>query len=696
MMLLETKDPMPNRLAAETSPYLRQHADNPVDWYPWGEEAFARAKSEQKPILLSVGYSACHWCHVMAHESFEDAQVASVMNELFINIKVDREERPDVDDIYMNAVVAMTGHGGWPMTVFLTPEGKPFYGGTYYPPQPRHGLPSFRQVLLAVDEAWRLRRPQVLESAAQMTDQLDGRELVVQAQTSDLNAELLTAARAKIAVSFDAAYGGFGGAPKFPQPMTLSWLLAHHHRTGDPKALEMAVFTLTKMAQGGIYDQIGGGFARYSVDAVWLVPHFEKMLYDNAQLSRVYARAYQLTSDPFLGRIAQETYDYVLREMTAPEGGFYSATDADSEGEEGKFFVWTPAQVMALLSPDDAALAVDYYGMSEAGNFEGHNILHTPHSEAEVAKRHQLTVEALQARLASIKDVLFAARAQRVPPGLDDKIVTSWNGLMLASLAEGARVFNRRDYATAAQRAGEFLLDTLFSRDEHGQARVLRTYNHGQAKIAGVLEDYACLAEGFLELYMTSLDVRFYLAARDLAEAALSRFRAPDGGFYDTADDHEALIIRPRSLQDNAVPSGAAMLSRVLLRLYAYTGEARYEEAAVSALLLLVGAMREYPTAFGEALGAVELLVGGVVELAVIGDRQMARDLFRTVYAAYRPNLVVAHSAVDVGDDHPIPLLRQRVQRDGLPTAYVCRQFACRLPVTTPTALEAQLADAVG
>jgi hypothetical protein len=683
---------MPNRLAGETSPYLRQHADNPVDWYPWGEEALARARAEDKPILLSIGYSACHWCHVMAHESFEDEATAALMNRLYVNIKVDREERPDIDDIYMNAVVAMTRRGGWPLTVFLTPECKPFYGGTYYPPQPRYGMPSFTQVLEAIDEAWRERRPQVLESADQLLGELDHGELIVRAEASDLNADLLSRARGKLALNFDASHGGFGGAPKFPQPMTLSWLLAYHHRTGDPKALEMTEFTLTKMAYGGIYDQIGGGFARYAVDAIWLVPHFEKMLYDNAQLSRTYARAHQVTGNPLFKRIAEETYDYILREMTAPEGGFYSATDADSEGEEGKFFVWSLDEVRALLSEDDAALAIDYYGLTESGNFEGHNILYQPQPDEAVARRRGVTVEQMRERLAGVKDVLFAARAQRVPPGLDDKLLTSWNGLMLASLAEGARIFNRRDYAEAARRAADFLLETMLVRGADGTARLLRTYNHGHAKLNGVLEDYAYLAEGLLETYMTTLDVRYYEAARDLADAALSRFRAPDGGFYDTADDHETLIMRPRSLQDNATPAAASLLARVLLRLYAYSGEARYEAAGVAALRLLAAAMGEYPQAFGEALGAVELLVGGVTELAVVGDRNVARDLFRVAYGAYRPNLVVAHSAEDVeGDQHPIPLMHQRVQRGGLPTAYVCKQFACRLPVTTPAALEGEL-----
>jgi len=683
---------MSNRLAHETSPYLRQHADNPVDWMAWGDEAFARARAEQKPVLLSIGYSACHWCHVMAHESFEDSETAALINQLFISVKVDREERPDIDDIYMNFVVAQTGHGGWPMTVFLTPEGKPFYGGTYYPPQPRHGLPSFQQVLKGVDDAWQNRRDQVLEGANQATDALDNSDLISAATPDDLNAELLDRALKKLSGNFDSTHGGFGGAPKFPQPMALAWLLAHHARTGHPKALEMATFSLTQMAHGGIYDQIGGGFARYAVDAIWLVPHFEKMLYDNAQLSRLYARAHQLTGDDLFKRIAEETYDYILREMTSPEGGFYSATDADSEGEEGKFFVWTIAEVKTLLAPEDADIAIAYYGMTERGNFERHNILYTPRTDEAAAKQFGLSVEGLRERITVIKDKLFAVRSQRIPPGLDDKILTSWNGLMLASLAEGARIFNRKDYAEAAQRAGDFLLEQMFSRDADGTAKLRRTYNFGQAKLNGVLEDYACLADGLLELYMTTLDVRYYEAARDLADSALRRFRAPDGGFYDTSDDHESLIIRPRSLQDNAVPSGAAMLSRVLLRLTGYTGNDVYDSAAVGTLRLLANALGEYPQAFGEALGALELLVGGMTELAVVGERALARDLFRVAYGVYRPNLIVAHSTDDVKDEsHPIPLLHGRSKRGGLPAAYVCRKFTCQFPVTTAAALEGQL-----
>ncbi len=683
---------MPNRLADETSPYLRQHAGNPVDWYPWGEEALNRAKHEDKPILLSIGYSACHWCHVMAHESFEHAPTAQLMNELYVNIKVDREERPDIDDIYMNAVQAMTGSGGWPMTVFLLPDTRPFYGGTYFPREPRYGMPSFSQILNGVNEAYTQRRSEVVQSAEQLTRALDNGLLNIGAAPDALNADLLARAVGKFAQNFDTANGGFGGAPKFPQPMNLAFLLAYHARTGDPKPLDMCLHTLRKMATGGMYDQIGGGFARYSVDVVWLVPHFEKMLYDNAQLSRLYLRAYQITGDPFFRRIAEEVYDYVLREMTSPEGGFYSATDADSDGEEGKFFVWSLDEVESLLEAGDARIAIEYFGMTSGGNFEGHNILFVPHEAAVVTARLGISEAELTVALARIRDILYAARTHRVHPGLDDKVLTGWNGLMLASLAEAARALDRDDYRAAAVRTGNFLLETMIQYTPEGP-RLWRTYNLGRAKIEGVLEDYACLADAMLELYMTTFDARYFDIARALADHALAHFRAEDGGFFDVRDDHEALIVRPRGLQDNAVPSGSAMLARVLIRLAAYTGDTRYEDAAGAALGLLANALGEYPQAFGEALGAVELRVAGVRELAVVGDHasEPMKDLLKVAFAAFRPNLVVAHAPGDVPAEHALPLLSFRTLQRGLPTAYVCRNFVCNLPVTTADSLRAQL-----
>lgn len=679
---------MPNRLADETSPYLRQHADNPVDWYPWGEEALERARREDKPILLSVGYSACHWCHVMAHESFEHDATAELMNWLYVNIKVDREERPDIDDIYMNAVQAMTGRGGWPMTVFLLPDGRPFYGGTYYPREPRYGMPSFRQILEGVHDAYVNKRADVEEQAAQLTGALDNRLLNIGASPDALNADLLARAAAKFAQQFDQTYGGFGGAPKFPQPMNLAFLLAYHARTGEQRPLDMVTHTLRQMAQGGIYDQIGGGFARYSVDAIWLVPHFEKMLYDNAQLSRLYLRAYQITGDPFFRRIAEEVYDYILREMTSPEGGFYSATDADSEGEEGKFFVWSIDEVTRLLGEADARIAVEYFGMSAGGNFEGHNILFVPNDAATAAKRLNISEAELETAIARIKDTLYAARTHRVHPGLDDKILTGWNGLMLASLAEAARALNRDDYRAAAVRAGDFLLETMVQQTADGP-RVLRTYNFGRAKLNGVLEDYACLADAMLELYITTFDQRYFDTARALADHALAHFRAEDGGVFDVRDDHEALIVRPRSLQDNAVPSGGAMLARVLVRLGGYTGDAKYDDAASGILRLLANALGEYPQAFGEALGALELRVAGIKELALVGA--VPADMLDAAFGTFRPTLVAAHAPDSVDGEHAIPLLSYRTMQQGQPTAYVCRNFVCQLPVTTADALRAQL-----
>lgn len=677
-----------NRLQAETSPYLRQHQDNPVDWYPWGEEALQRARDEDKPMLLSVGYSACHWCHVMAHESFEHQPTAELMNALYINIKVDREERPDVDDIYMQAVQAMTGHGGWPMTVFLLPDGRPFYGGTYYPREPRYGMPSFRQVLVGVHDAFTNRRDQVEEAAANLTQALNRDLLGIGGDAGALNRDLLDTATRQTGAEFDAVHGGFGGAPKFPQPMNLESLLRGYVRTGDADLLHQVTHTLRKMARGGIYDQIGGGFARYSVDAVWLVPHFEKMLYDNAQLSRVYLHAWQVTGDAFFKRIAEEIYDYLLREMAAPEGGFYSATDADSEGEEGKFFVWSMEELETLLG-EDARIAIEYWGVTRRGNFEGHNILYVPNDDDVAAERLDMSVAALREKIEAIKHTLYAARAQRVAPGLDDKVLTAWNGLALASLAEAARVLNRDDYAQAAQRCGDFLLSTMMTPD----GRLLRTYNHGQARLNAYLEDYANMIDALLELYQMDFDPRWFEAARALAETVLARFPAPDGGFYDTSDDHEALIVRPRNVQDNAVPSGSGMMCKQLIRLAAYTGDARYESAARAALALLTNALRQYARAFGESVNALDLLVTGVIEVALVGDpsAEATRALLDELRRPYRPHVIVALTANDVDGESTVPLLSYRIKHDDRPTVYVCRNFTCRMPVTSVTEMRTLL-----
>ncbi|MDQ7026468.1 MAG: thioredoxin domain-containing protein [Anaerolineae bacterium] len=690
---------MMNRLQHETSPYLLQHADNPVDWYPWGEEAFEKAKSEDKPILLSVGYSACHWCHVMAHESFEHQPTAEIMNELFINIKVDREERPDVDDIYMQAVQAMSnGQGGWPMTVFMLPDGRPFYGGTYYPREPRMGMPAFRQILEAVHDAYVKRRAELEEQAGNLSKALDRSHLRIDTDDSALKSELLDSARKGLKQGFDANYGGFGSAPKFPNPMNLEYLLRDYARTGDADTLHVVTYTLEKMARGGIYDQIGGGFHRYSVDAIWLVPHFEKMLYDNAQLSRLYLHAYQVTGNDFFKTIAVDIYDYILREMTAPEGGFYSTTDADSEGEEGKFFVWTLDEIKESLAnisddvPDAYEVAVEYWGMTRGGNFEGSNILNVPNDTDVVAERLNITVEELHEKLAKIKDRLYATRTSRVAPALDDKILTAWNGMMLASLAEAARVLKRDDYLAAAERAGDFLLENLVT----DKGRLYRTYKAGKAKINAYLEDYANLIDALLELYQSTFVEKWFNAARQLADVVLEHFAAEDGGFFDTSDDHEKLIVRPRALNDNATPSGNSMMAKQLIRLAAYTGDTRYDEAARAVIRPMIPAMQQYPQAFGEALNAADMLIQGLAEVAIVGNpvTEETKALLNVVREKFSPNIIVALSREAVTGEANIPLLNYRTMRGEKPTVYVCRNFACKMPVTTADEMKDLLKEA--
>ena len=687
-----------NRLQYEDSPYLLQHADNPVDWFPWSEEAFHSARERDVPVLLSVGYSACHWCHVMAHESFEDEATARIMNELFVNVKVDREERPDVDDIYMQAVQAITGQGGWPMTVFLLPDGRPFYGGTYYPTIPRGGLPSFVQLMQTIIDAYRNKK-ELLEKQADNLHQALRRDVIGIGRDDDsgLTAELLAEAARKMLSGMDRENGGFGTAPKFPNPISLEFLLRHTARTKDKEALDLVSVTLRNMARGGIYDQIGGGFARYSVDAHWLVPHFEKMLYDNAQLSRVYLHAWQITDEGLFRSIAEDIYNYVLREMTAPEGGYFSATDADSEGEEGKFFVWTIDEVREALAPLDDQLpraleiAIAYFGLTEQGNFEGSNILYLPEEPLDVADALGLTARELKDSIALISEQLYLVRCDRIPPALDDKILTTWNGLMLASLAEAARVLERNDYLHAAKLAGTFLLENMVD----GRGRLYRTHKAGRSKLNAYLEDYANMIDGLLELYQATFEEHWFIEARRLADLVLDHFDANDGGFYDTSDDHEDLIVRPRNLQDNVTPSGNAMIAKQLLRLAAYTGDARYDNAARAVLKILTDAMRQYPQAFAESLNATDALVNGIVEVAVVGDldTEEARDIFALLNRPFRPNLVTALARKDVAEHESIPLLSHRKMLEDRTTVYVCRQFACRLPVTTAAEVDALLLD---
>ena len=567
---------MANHLSKETSPYLLQHVDNPVDWHPWGEEALGLAKKQKKPVLLSIGYAACHWCHVMAHESFEDDETALLMNEHFININVDREERPDLDSIYMSAVTAMTGHGGWPMTVFLTPEGRPFYSGTYFPKEARYGMPSFRQILLGVADAWKNKQDEVQEGAEQIIQHIQ-QTAETNARVDVLDAGILTSAVSDLKQRFDRTWGGFGQAPKFPQPMVIEFLLREHLRGGSGEALEMAEFTLLRMAQGGMYDQIGGGFARYSVDEQWLVPHFEKMLYDNAQLARVYLHAWQHTGKPLYRRIVEETLDYVCLEMRHGDGGFYSSQDADSEGVEGKFYVWSADEVRDILA-DEASLFMQMYDITDSGNWEGHNIprlsIQSPGSDIQSG----FDDAEIERRIASARRKLYDVRSKRIWPGLDDKVLTAWNGLMLAAFAEASQALDRQDYRDVATANAEFLHATMRA----GDGRLLRTWKAGsEAKYNAYLEDYAFLAEGLLTLYQATFDKRWFQWARELADDMLAHFSdAQNGGFYDTRDDHEQLIHRPKDVQDNAIPSGNAMAAHVLLKLGLITGEPRYWDAA--------------------------------------------------------------------------------------------------------------------
>ena len=679
---------MANRLSGETSPYLLQHAHNPVDWYPWGEEALARARAEDRPILLSIGYSACHWCHVMERESFENADIARLMNDTFVNIKIDREERPDLDNIYMEAVQAMTGQGGWPMTVFLTPDGAPFYGGTYFPPADRMGMPGFPRVLRSVAEAYQRSPDAVRDSAQELRGSL-GRSLMGYEEGA-LTPAVTAHAYQGLADAFDPTYGGFGGAPKFPQPMNYEFLLRHHYRTGEPRALEMTRVTLDHMAHGGIYDHIGGGFHRYATDAIWLVPHFEKMLYDNALLARVYLEAYQVTGDEEYRRVVEETLDYVTREMTSPEGGFYAAQDADSEGVEGKYFVWTPREIAAVVGADDAPLVCAYYGVTERGNFEGENILHRMIPLADAARDTGATPEHMQTVVERARPLLLAARERRVKPGRDDKILTAWNGLMLRSFADAARVLGRDDYRAVAERSADFLLTNL----KTGNGRLLRTYKDGRAKIDGYLDDYAALANGLLALYALTFEPRLFAEARALAGAILARFwDEREGGFYMTSDDgHTELISRPKELFDNAVPSGNSTAVDVLLRLAALSGDNNYAERAERTLQGLTGIVQRAPSGFGRALAAMEFALSTPTEVAIAGDPgDGATDaLLHVVNGAYRPIVVTAVTrpgALEAG----IALLEGRDRVDGQAAAYVCERFACRRPVTSPEDLAKEL-----
>ena len=683
-----------NRLANETSPYLLQHAHNPVDWFPWGPDALTRARLLDRPIFLSIGYAACHWCHVMERESFEDETTAAYLNDRFISVKVDREERPDLDQVYMSAVQAMTGGGGWPMSVFLTPDGRPFYGGTYFPKAPGHGLPSFRQVLEGIDTAWRTQRGQLEEAGARLVAQISQ-----QAQNAVGPApqpDLLDTAVTLIERSFDQQNGGWGGAPKFPQPMTIEFLL-RRAAAGDRRALPVARRSLDKMADGGIRDQLGGGFHRYATDAVWLVPHFEQMLYDNAQLARVYVHAWALTGDERYASVASGTLTYLIREMTTDGGAFAASQDADTEGVEGATFTWRLDEVREVLG-EEAALFATAYGVTEGGNWEGVSILARVRATAELANLYGIPAGEVEGRLERARTRLLVHRDRRPQPARDDKALAAWNGLAIAAFAEASRAFAGAGwdglagrYKTAAVRAADAIVGGLLGED----GRLGRSWKDGRASGQGVLEDYACLAEGLLALYETTFDERWFTTARALADAILERFVDPEGGFFDTASDHERLVTRPKDVQDNATPSGSAVATLVLLRLAAFTGDSRYREAAERALMTITPFTARYPTAFAMWLQAIDLALAPVAEVAIVGDPkdEATRALLAAARDGYVPNRVVALRA---SADAPtsIPLLEDRALVKGRPAAYVCRNFACRLPVTDPDALREQLAEA--
>jgi uncharacterized protein YyaL (SSP411 family) len=686
-----------NRLIHETSPYLLQHAHNPVDWYPWGEEAFRRAREEDRPIFLSVGYSSCHWCHVMERESFEDQEVAQLLNEGFVPVKVDREERPDVDAIYMQAVQMMTRQGGWPMSVFLTPDLKPFFGGTYFPPESRYGRPGFKEILRQLAQLWKSERDKVLEVAGNLVQGLRAEEVPEGAEPArgetvpDLHVVELAFEYANR--SFDRDYGGFGGAPKFPRSVDLSLLLLHHHATGERRALEMVEQTLIRMAEGGMYDQIGGGFHRYSTDERWLVPHFEKMLYDNALLARTYLEGYQATAKPLYLRVAQETLDYVLREMTSPEGGFYSATDADSEGEEGKFFVWTPDEVEAALGIERARLLCLYYGITVGGNFEGKSIPHRARSLEEVARGLKVEPGALEKVLAEGREILYREREKREKPFRDEKVITSWNGLMISALARGYAVTGEERYREGAARAAALVREKL---QDDGQ--LLRIYKDGRASIPGYLDDFSYLIEGFLDLYQATFDPAHLREARRLADRMLGDFwDAREGGFFYTAPYHQDLIARRKDPFDGATPAASGVAALDLLRLERLTGESGYRERARALLAGLKRAIEEVPMGFGYTLMALDAYHRPAAEIAVVGGAGSTRteEVLRAIERRFIPRLVLAGATGRVSPElaREIPLLEGKEALGGKTTVYICRDFACQAPVQRSEELEERLSE---
>ena len=666
-----------NRLAGETSPYLLQHAGNPVDWYPWGDEALERARREQRPILLSIGYAACHWCHVMEHESFQDPETAELMNRLFVNIKVDREERPDLDAVYMNAVVQFTGgHGGWPMTVFLTPAGEPFHGGTYFPPEPRLGLPSFRQVLEAVDEAYRERSHEVAEGARRMTEYLRS-AAALEPSGDPVTADLLEEAIGAMRRVFDSEWGGFGGEPKFPPASAIEFMLRMHRRDGNGDALLMATATLDGMSLGGMYDVLGGGFARYSVDERWLVPHFEKMLYDNALLATAYLHGWVVTGEASYREVCERTLDFLLRDLLLPEGVFASALDADTDGEEGTTYVWTPHQIRDVLTAADAAAAIAHYGVDEQGNFEGSCVLRPQGVPPE--------------NLEGIRTRLLDARLHRPQPARDDKAITCWNGLALSALAEAGWRLERPDYLVAARRCAELLL----SGSSDAAGRLLRTYRAGEAKITGYLDDYGAVAMGLLELHLATAEERWLDEAERLIGIVIGQFADDEqGGFFFTPADGERLVARHKELDDNPTPAGQSLVATALLRLGRIRGREDWERRAVSVLRLALPYIRRAPHALGQALCALEMHLSPPREIAVVGalGDPATAALLAAARNGFYPNAVYAFG--DGASPSAQPLLAGKQLVGGLPAVYICERFACRAPLTDPREVEEALRSA--
>lgn len=678
---------MPNKLQHENSPYLQQHQNNPVDWYPWGEEALALAKKENKPIFLSIGYAACHWCHVMAHESFEDEETAKIMNELFVNIKVDREERPDLDNIYMSATQAMTGQGGWPMSVFLMPDGKPFYAGTYFPPTSRYNLPSFKDILTSIAKAWSEDLENVTNSSNSITEHIQQIAKALPQSAESINEETINRITLKISQSYDWQYGGWGAAPKFPQAMTLRYLLQRAAQ-GDKMALDIAENALSAMAIGGMYDLVGGGFARYSVDNYWLVPHFEKMLYDNAHLSRVYLHAYLITQNPQYKKVCEETLDFIIREMRHPEGGFYSSLDADSEGVEGKFYVFTFEEIKALVEDaQDFEIFSTAHDLTEQGNFEGNIVLQRALSTEELSQKFNLTSEETENKIDSIYALLLKERDKRIRPGTDDKVLTAWNAWMLIAFAEAARYLDRPDYLEVAKSNAEFLLNELKSEDI-----LYRSWRNNNAANFGYLEDYASLALGLLSLYQSDPSPRWYIEAKKLTDNLFDLFKDEKGGFFDNSIHHEDLLFRPKYLEDNATPSGNSLAAELLTLMTSYTNANQYDEYARKMFASTIQKIETNPIFYGQWNSSLLLNYYPIQEIAIIGNPATPDtiELSKTVWQQYRPSSITAIANLPLPEGSP-PLLEDRTLISDKPTAYVCENFVCALPVTSPKELKEQL-----